>query len=204
MRVVRTFFTLIDYAVPDPLDLKNLYGSWNWSFLTNRIRTFCFQFFNNSLGIGSRIAARYRRGGQVIDQRCTFCVRSGALVPMREDFSHIFMHCPYLEPVSSQIRTEYFPDSDDLDYKRKVFFTGLVSNVNADDAFLYSLSAILINYTIWQWKLKKIVPSVASVRLEVNELFFNIAFYNNRIRKMISDSNVPLCRRWREQRGGRG
>jgi hypothetical protein len=67
MRVVKTFFELVRNLVPEIGKLRVLYGSWNWFFLGNKIRSFCFQFFNNSLGVGARLAARYKSAGIVVD-----------------------------------------------------------------------------------------------------------------------------------------
>ncbi len=49
LRVVKTFFELTLNPVPENCFLKILYGSWNWYFLGNKIRSFCFQYYNNSL-----------------------------------------------------------------------------------------------------------------------------------------------------------
>jgi hypothetical protein len=76
LRVVKTFFELIENPVPDKFGISLVYSSWNWQFLSNQIRTFSFQFFNNSLGIDTRIAARYRNRQGGINDQCTFCVKS--------------------------------------------------------------------------------------------------------------------------------
>jgi hypothetical protein len=44
LRVVVTFFGLIESEVPDPYVLQKIYGIWNWNFLSNRIQTFSFKF----------------------------------------------------------------------------------------------------------------------------------------------------------------
>jgi hypothetical protein len=93
LRVVKTFFELSGCPIPHTDKLMIMYGCWNWFFLGNRIRSFCFQFYNNSLAVGARLAARYERSGIVIDSRCTFCVKSGSMVPHRETFMHIFFEC---------------------------------------------------------------------------------------------------------------
>ena len=90
LRVVQTFFQLTECEIPNAKELGFLYGSWSWSFLSNQVCFFCFQFFNNSLAIAARIAARYRNGGIIVDQRCTFCIKSGTRVPYREEFLHVF------------------------------------------------------------------------------------------------------------------
>jgi hypothetical protein len=68
MRVVQTFFRFLSVEVPDPAVVGKMHCIWTWQFLSNRIRFFAFQFFNNSLGTKTRIAARYRNGGIILDQ----------------------------------------------------------------------------------------------------------------------------------------
>jgi hypothetical protein len=204
MRVVLTFFGLIECEVPDPYELRKLYGMWNWMFLSNRIRTFSFQFFNNSLGIRSRIAARYRNTGAEIDQRCTFCQKARSGVAMREDFAHVFYDCPFIRPVCENIFTTYYNVRViDLD-RKKIFFTGIVDTLLNGDKTLYLLTATLINYTIWQWKLKKLIPSIASVKNDVDFLFECVADASKTIENLAINSGIPICRRWRAGRYGRG
>ena len=53
---VRTFFTLVDVPIPSNKILKNVWGAWNRTFFGNRCREFLFRFYNNILGINSRVA----------------------------------------------------------------------------------------------------------------------------------------------------
>jgi hypothetical protein len=100
LRVVTTLFRLGNCEIPGLPELELLYGLWNQSNLTIRIRTFAFQFFNNSVSVANRTAARYGNAG--IDQRCIFCVKGNRVNPDREDFCHLFITYPILETVISQ------------------------------------------------------------------------------------------------------
>jgi hypothetical protein len=204
LRVVKTFFGLTDCPVPDSSDLKILYSVWNWTFLSNRVRTFSFQFFNNSLGIKSRIAARYRNGGATIDQRCTFCVKAKSGVAMREDFPHIFLDCPYIRPVCDRVYNTYFNIRLDEARKRRCFFTGLTENFYNGDNTLNVLTATLINYTLWQWRIKKIIPSVVSITNDVDFLFECVTNVSKKVENLAINSGTPICRRWRAGNYGRG
>jgi hypothetical protein len=46
------------------------------------------------------------------------------------------------------------------------------------------LTATLINFTIWPWKLKKLIPSIASVTNEVDFLFECAADASKRIENL--------------------
>jgi hypothetical protein len=95
LRVVSTFFRLGNCEIPIQSDLELIHGLWSNSNLTIRIHTFAFQFFNNSVSLANRTAARYQN--VEIDQRCVFCVKAKKVNPGREDFNHMFMLCPVLE-----------------------------------------------------------------------------------------------------------
>jgi hypothetical protein len=203
LRVVKTFFELIDNPVPDKYGVSLAYSCWNWQFLSNRIRTFCFQFFNNSLGLNTRIAARYRNRQGGINDTCTFCVRSGSANPQRESFSHIFYDCPQIAVVRNRAFSTYFPPVANENEKRLCYMSGIARNAG-DDRFIFILTAVLINYTVWQYKLKKIVPSIASVTMDVDNLFESAVSVSDSLKEVASTNASPLCRRWAAARHGRG
>jgi hypothetical protein len=170
----------------------------------NWIRTFAFQYYNNSLGVGARIAGRYRNGGIVIDQRCTFCVVSGALVTMREEFCHVFFDCPAMGPVLDRAFGIFFlARQQTVEEKKLLVFTGLMAQSIGKDRFFGVLTSLLINFAIWQYKLKKKIPSIASLSLDIDTLFDQITFASNKIRGWATNNGTPICRRWRDA-GGRG
>jgi hypothetical protein len=106
LRTVRTFFELIGCEIPDTDILSDMYSLWNSSFLPNKIKVFCFQFVNNSLATGPRLAGRYRNDiNRIIDERCVFCLRGGLGVPAREDFFHVFSAVPHCSSVSPHTPT---------------------------------------------------------------------------------------------------
>jgi hypothetical protein len=115
--------------------IRKLYGIWTWQFLSNRIRFFVFQFYNNSLGTKTKIAARYRNAGNILDQRCTFCLKSGSLVPMREDFIHVFYDCHYVTPLVVRAYDVYFKHRLDENQKKLCYLTGTVETYQKNDSF---------------------------------------------------------------------
>jgi hypothetical protein len=204
LRVVQTFFRFLNTDAPEPVVIGKLHGIWTWQFLSNRIRFFAFQFFNNSLGTKTRIAARYRNGGLILDQRCTFCVKAGSLVPMREDFMHVFYDCPHIRPLCDRAYDIYFRHRLDDSRKKLCYMTGTVDAYQKTDSFFYMLTAILINYTVWQSKLKSIIPGIASLSNEVDYIFYMVCFTSKKIENLAITSNCPICRRWRNGQYGRG
>jgi hypothetical protein len=123
---------------------------------------------------------------------------------MREDFAHVFYDCPFIRPVCENVFTTYYNVRvNDLD-RKKIFFTGIVDTLHNGDKTLYLLTATLINYTIWQWRQKKFIPSIASVKNDVDFLFECVADASKTIENLAINSGIPICRRWRAGRYGRG
>jgi hypothetical protein len=181
-----------------------MYNCWNWYFLSNRIRTFCFQFFNNSIGTKTRIAARYRNAGVMLDNNCTFCVKSKTAQPAREDFAHIFYNCAQIRNTCNRVSDILFPMDPDPVSCKLTYFTGIVRGAGKIDGFFYLLTAVLVNYTIWRFRMKKIVPSIASILEDVDNLFDMCVWVSHKISETVSDANSPICRRWTARHHGRG
>jgi hypothetical protein len=204
MRVVETFFRLIDSPVPPVPELGVMYGSWNFNFFENRLRTFCFRFFNNSIGVGARISARYRAAGQMVNDRCTFCLKAGAAVPAREDFIHVFYDCPYIQNTVRTITDEFFPHENNVNVRRRMYMCGSVTSVPLADGFFYKLTSIILNFNMWECKLKKKIPSIATVRSEFFYMFDHVLSNSGKLKEIASHCNVPPCRRWRAGEHGHG
>jgi len=205
MRVVNTFFDLFTCQKPSEKAIEGLHSLWNFNCLTNRVRCFAFQFFNNSVAVGARIAARYRHTGQLIDQRCAFCLKSGSDNPGREDFRHLFLDCPTLKPVVNRYFQKYFAMAfDTADEKiRLLKMTGIVENSSKTKEFFLMLHMLLLNFVVWEYKLKRLIPSMASLETEIDSLFYGI-LASQKFRDLALTCDTTLCRRWREQHHGRG
>jgi hypothetical protein len=179
-----------------------MYGCCNWFFLGNRIRSFCFQFYNNSLAVGARLAARYERSGIAIDSRCTFCVKSGSLVPHRETFMHLFFECVCINRTVLDFATIMLREENDAVKKRIGILTGTYNSVGRNDATFLSLTSIFLCYSIWQAKSKKIIPSLATLCNDVDQFFLEVTVCSKKISELAETSNTPVCRRWRESGHG--
>jgi hypothetical protein len=62
------------------------------------------------------------------------------------------------------------------------------------DNILYVLTATLINYSILQWKLKKLIPSIASIKNDVDFLLECVADVSKVIENLAINSGIPICR----------
>jgi hypothetical protein len=205
LRVVTTFFELIGCEKPETFYIQCMHKLWTSQFLTNRIRMFCFQFFNNSLSVGARLAARYRDTGTYIDQRCSFCVISKNGVPHREDFKHIFIDCNALSVTLSGVwRTFFNKEYDRNEANHRLFMaTGIDSECLGYDNFFNMLTVVLINFNIWNFKIRHSIPSVATMANEIDNLFSTIVTYPGIYSAALTHPSI-VCRRWRSTGSRRG
>jgi hypothetical protein len=204
LRVVQTFFGIIDNPVPGTAVLKALYGCWNWNFLGNRMRTFCFQFYNNSLSVGARLRARYAAGGGNIDDRCSFCIKAGFAVPGRETFIHLFFECPQLIQIRDGFIRTYHSGTQDDRTKTMLCVGGYNYVGSATHNFFVLMTSIFYNYVIWQSRNKKTIPSIATICNEIDNYFDNVVICSKYVHDLALENGTPICRRWRERHNRRG
>jgi hypothetical protein len=74
----------------------------------------------------------------------------------------------------------------------------------AADGFFYKLTSILLNFNMWECRMKKKIPSIATVRSEFFYLFNNVVSVSAKLSELAAHSNVSACRRWRAGEHGRG
>ena len=114
-----SFFTLVRLPVPNKEIIETVLGLWNTGGLNNRIRTFIFKFYNNLLGLNTRLShfvANQTRG-------CTFC--EGTVTPAPDEtFIHLFLECPTTFDWQNQFLRKYLPHLAfmDLDSRTELFF----------------------------------------------------------------------------------
>jgi hypothetical protein len=90
------------------------------------------------------------------------------------------------------------------DERRLVITTGLVPNASGIDCVFNVLTSLLFNYIVWQGKIKKSLPSPATICYEIDNLYNVSMQVNRKLREAASLSNTLICRRWRGERQGRG
>ena len=56
INTVRTFFQLINTETAPEACVRSFLAFWGFNFITNRQREFSFRFYNNTLGINSRLS----------------------------------------------------------------------------------------------------------------------------------------------------
>jgi len=163
---------------------------WNLPGLNNRVRTFTFKFFNNILGLNTRIS--HFVPGQTRD--CTFCI--GTIGPISEEtFIHIFYECPTTTIWHEKFLKKYFTDPENLDRNQKIdlFFMGILPGNERDNIFV-CMATFLFQYCIWEEKLNKKKGSFNTLDLKFSELLTALLHCNRKVRVAAENINIPLCR----------
>jgi hypothetical protein len=82
----RTFLNLTGLAYPNLKSYGICTSLWNRNGLSNRFKTFLFRFYNNILGLNTRLSHFVPN----ISRKCTFCEITSGQQSVDESFLHIF------------------------------------------------------------------------------------------------------------------
>ena len=150
-------------GVENVTDLRatHLLSSWNNTKLNNKIRTFLFKFYNNILGLNSRVA----KFNNAIDPSCTFCTANKLFPAEKESFSHLFYYCPTTNKLLSTFLARYFTINS---LTATEFFASKI-NDKEDNNMALQLALDIFRYYIWNCKLEKKIPTVGNIFNEIND-----------------------------------
>jgi len=182
--------------------VKGNISSWNGFFMSNRLRVFLFKFYNNLLGVGSRLVHFNRNA----DVQCFFCVRNNNLPAPIESFSHIFFDCPFVMKIITRFSDTYF----NFEVTRNNFFHGTISENERENKAISVLLDVL-RYSIWQFRLNKQNLSFFTVEQEVVDIIEQITLTSNKINQLINnctfisvDGRAEQGREGGQEQGGGG
>ncbi len=162
-KVTENFLEVSGTVFPGERQYGSVISLWNAQGLTNRSKVFLFKFFNNILGINTRLShfvPNHPRG-------CTFCVLNGTLSVPDETFMHIFFECGTVRSWHDGFLADYFPNNyvrNEQD-RRNIFFLGRVHEPDSDNFFI-SISILLFQYLVWEQKLRKKTSSFHTLMWE--------------------------------------
>ena len=127
--------------------VRGMLGAWNNYFLLGKISTFLFKFYNDSLGLNSRVT----KLNNTVDPGCTFCSLINTRPVCKESFVHLFYYCDKTNKIIAEFFQRYFtielPDN-------KVFFSGNIST-KEDENLSLQLVLDVLRYHIWTCKLEE-------------------------------------------------
>jgi hypothetical protein len=187
----RTFLNLTGLAFPN---LKN-YGLctslWNRNGLSNRFKTFLFRFYNNILGLNTRLSHFVPN----ISRKCTFCEITSGDQSGDESFMHIFFDCQHVRNWHSQFVRKYLPDliNPDLPSLKKMWFFGILPGTEEVE-FFPSISILCFQFCIWEAKLGKKIPSFHALEISFSDQINCLLRLNKDARDSATKINNSLCR----------
>jgi hypothetical protein len=202
-RQTRTFFGLINAPPPPNEFLSTLHDFWNSQFLTNRIKEFYFKFYNNLLGTNDRVAHfnADRNPG------CWFCTNAGTVPVNNESFAHLFWHCQHTSALRERADECWFGTLRTINdvSKKKLFWFCSYTDQSQYANKLELLMVTVINYYIWETKLKKSRLSFAAMKRELNCIVGMALERSAKLRKMLKNCNMHIRREFGDsgQDGGR-
>jgi hypothetical protein len=98
-RTVTSFSAMIDCQAPDEKRIKSLFCSWNKCFLDSRMRIFKFKYYNNIIGLNSRVA----HFNPDVTAECTLCNITGPRPVASETMEHLFFSCPFAQKMLQKL-----------------------------------------------------------------------------------------------------
>jgi hypothetical protein len=162
-RPCKTFARLIDCPVPEETRAVALYTSWSSHFLNTSIRVFLFKFYNNILGINTRVA----NFNPNISAGCTFCCISGPFPVPAETFTHLFFDCNHVQNILVRLHDKYLCN---FNFNTNSFF---ITDINEKECENWPVMLFfnIVRYNIWQNKLEKKTPVFYKLCAEIEYAF---------------------------------
>ncbi len=142
---------------------------------------FKFKYYNNILGINTRVA----HFNPEVDAGCTFCKITGPHPVPSETFVHLFYECSSVNPLIVMLNNNYFglPAITEEQYFLSTFGNfeqnNIVSNIILD----------VFRYLIWQKKLEKQIPREHVITADLNYNLSVIIGTSKKMENMFNNCN---------------
>jgi hypothetical protein len=175
---------------------------WSKNALPNRLRTFLFKFYNNILGLNTRVS----HFDNNVSRKCTLCsinqqsnFNNGTVpVPIPvpdETFKHVFADCPVTVRLHTAFIDEFFTGITFVNVTDRLnfFFQGRLNDGQNYNLFIHA-AVMAFQYCIWEMKLKKRLLSFESSKIEFMEILLGFFYMNKDARTTSQKYNFPLCR----------
>ena len=174
MTQVKTYANLTGTVNTPLIRVKCMLGAWNNFSLPGKIRTFLFKFYNNTLGLNSRVA----KFNNTVDPGCTFCSLTNTRPVCKESFAHLFYYCETTNKIIAEFFQRYFTiDTPDTN----TFFSGNIS-IKEDENQSLQLVLDVLRFHIWTCKLEKKIPVISNLFSEINDTMGTIYAASNKIK----------------------
>jgi hypothetical protein len=195
-RPVKSFFRIVACDCNNVALFKNIFGVWNWSFLTNRTRDFAFKFYNNILGTNDRVVHFN------VDRNpgCTFCTLEKKAIIPAEKFVHVFYDCPTVRAIKNRLAPSLLARVDLNDVENRLFWLcGITKDGEANQQKVHldvQLAVLFVNQYIWECKLRHSRIAVGSAMIDLRFSMDKCAKKSQMVKDCLLNSDVPCFRDW--------
>ena len=160
---------------------------WKNSFLNNATRTFLFKLHNNLLGMNNRVA-NFVRGHP---RTCTFCDLLRDPIENVENTRHLFFECTSVETAIGDFFTWLLNSNTHIHVSAREFFVGFNFDNTHKNAVL-DVILVLLKKTIWDCKLRFIVPTGAMLKESFFEEYKKLFRNSSKVREITRRSDIFL------------
>jgi hypothetical protein len=126
LQTFRTFVRITGIPRNENFDDVNnfiAFTLWGEVYLPNQFREFLYKFFNNCLGINTRLSHFVQNQGR----GCTFCsIKTGVPIIPDETFLHLFYECQTVQVIHRSFAAKFFMDVNLDDELRRRFWFGIL------------------------------------------------------------------------------
>jgi hypothetical protein len=191
---VETFFKFIGIEILEERLLRSCWGSWNLTFFSNVQREFQYKFFNNILGLNSRVA-NFVVG---YSAECALCVSNSEPFPINsESFLHLFFECGHSSKYRNMAEREFFPEiQGQSEQNKKIFWLlGLIPQGNVLKLNIFIQSVVFTcNFLIWKIKLSKNRLPVSIFKADLLYMSRCLLRKSIKLREAKTNDHFFLCR----------
>jgi len=191
MTSVVSFRNITNTEIIELKFLKANLGFWNFTGQQNSVREFIYKFYNNQLGLNTRVA-HFVRGH---NRGCTLCQLKNINPLPDETFKHLFFDCDTVASLHKRLIEKYFSSLRNMNeqQQRQFWFNGIFEN----KANLFVTFAIFaFQFLIWKLKLRKEILNFST--MEQNWLYTLDVTHrlSNKIREAVLLINFDIRRCW--------
>jgi hypothetical protein len=154
-QTVKSFFRITNMVYVGNDYYSKVISLWSTYSISSRLSGFIFKFFNNTLGLNTRVS----HFGNNVSRNCAFCVGEGRAVT-DESFLHLFVECPTTICWADKFNQEYLGGHVLPNFESKRSFW-LLGKLNGEDScdIVRVIAILLFHYTVWEHKISKNIPS---------------------------------------------
>jgi exonuclease III len=162
---IKNFLRMNNITEVENKVMQNAHALWGANFLNNAMREFILKFYNNILGLNTRVSHFNR----AVMRHCSLCTSNNMANPFDETFNHLFNDCSITKRLKKAFIEKNFRgwvhhNEHEL---KKFWLVGQHPDTMDNDNLFLRVIAMLVNFYIWDIKLKRKRGSLASLSNDI-------------------------------------